>query len=64
VGPRGAAADIPARARVATRCQRGCGTAPSHMLDGDRVHITDLGHANRHKPDVIMTQIRDMSERS
>ena len=33
------------------------------MLDGGRAHITDLGHANYHKPDVIMTQIRDMSKR-
>jgi hypothetical protein len=23
-------------------------------------HITDLGHANRDEPDVIMTKIRDM----
>jgi hypothetical protein len=34
------------------------------MLDGRRAHITDLGHANHHKPDVIMTQIRGMSKRS
>ena len=27
------------------------------MLDGGRAHITDLGHANYHKPDVIMTGV-------
>jgi len=29
------------------------------MLDGQRAHITDIGHQNRDESDVIMAQIRE-----
>ena len=31
------------------------------MLDSQRAHVTDLGHANGDEPDVIMTKIPVMS---
>ena len=51
------------RRSTAMASDRGFGRQPVHMLDRHRARITDLGHANP-QPDVIMTQIRDMSERS
>jgi len=31
------------------------------MLDGHQAHITDIGHQNLGKTDMIMTQIREES---